>query len=118
MSAHFLDVSVEWLGETSAHVEDSPKVIVTTKKRNVPFSKTDLVLIILASVLIRWQNQYNWIHPTVPESPCMLIPDLENIEHVMIEKYNKKLKVNGKASTACPNAKGKLKRGTSGGSSE
>jgi hypothetical protein len=35
----------------------------------------------------------------------MLLLDLENIEQVMVEKFNEKLKAKGKATTARPNAK-------------
>jgi hypothetical protein len=37
-----------------------------------------------------WQNQYNLNHSTVLESTHTLLPDLEVIEHVMVEKHNKK----------------------------
>ncbi len=51
-------------------LKDSLKAVVTTKKGNISFSKADLasIIIILASVLILWQNQYNshgaWCHQT------------------------------------------------------
>ncbi len=47
----------------------------------------------------------------------MLLPDLKNIEHVMLEKYNKKLKAKVKASTARSDRKSKPKKGKSGGGS-
>jgi hypothetical protein len=62
-----------------------------------------------------WQNQYNLNHSTVPKSTCMLLPDLEAIKQVMVEKHNKKLKVKGKASTAQSEAKSNPKRKASGG---
>jgi hypothetical protein len=71
-------------------LKDSPKAVPTTKKGNIPFSEGDLAAIILASVLMRWQNQYNLTHLTVPKPPGTLLPDLENIEQVMVEKHNKK----------------------------
>ncbi len=37
-------------------------------------------------------------------------PNLENIEHIMVEILNKKLKASGKATTAHPNAKSHPKR--------
>jgi hypothetical protein len=46
------------------------------------------------------------MHSMVPEAPCMLLPDLENIEHVMLKKYNKKLKAKVKATTAHGDGKG------------
>ncbi len=39
------------------------------------------------------------------ESMHTLLPDPEAIEHIMVEKHNKKLKAKGKASTARPEAK-------------
>ncbi len=49
----------------------------------------------------------------------MLLLDLENIERIMLEKYNEKLKVRVKATTALADGKGKQKKGTSGkGSSD
>ncbi len=55
-------------------LKDSPKAVPMTKKGNVPFSKADLAAIVLASVLMTWQNQYNLTHTTVPESTCALLP--------------------------------------------
>ncbi len=97
-------------------LKDSPKAIPMTKKGNTPFSKADLVAIILASVSMTWHNQYNLTYLTVPKLPCMLQAHLENIEQVMVEKFNKKLKAKGKASTAHPEAKSNPKRKASGGS--
>jgi hypothetical protein len=51
----------------------------------------------------------------VPKSTCALLPDLEAIEHVMVEKHNKKLKAKGKAATARPEAKSNLKHKASEG---
>jgi hypothetical protein len=70
------------------------------KKGKIPFGKANLAMIVLASVLMLWQNQYNLNHSAVPESTCMLLLDLEAIERVMVEKHNKKLKAKGKAGTA------------------
>ncbi len=96
-------------------LKDSPKAVPTTKKGNIPFGKADLAAIMLASVLITWQNQYNLNHLTVPESMRALLPDLEAIKWVMVEKQNKKLKAEGKAATARPEAKSNPKKKTSGG---
>ncbi len=81
-------------------LKDSPKAVPTMKKGNIPFGKADLATIVLASVLMSWQNQYNLNHSTVPESTCTLLPDLESIKQVMVEKQNKKLKAKGGAGTA------------------
>jgi hypothetical protein len=61
------------------------------------------------------QNQYNLNHLTVLESTCALLPDLEAIEHVMVEKQNKKLKAKVKVSTSWSEAKSNPKRKASGG---
>ena len=64
------------------------------------------------------QNQYNLIHQTVPESPCTLLPDQENIKRVMNEKFNKKLKGKAKSSVALSESNGKSKKQASRGSAE
>jgi hypothetical protein len=61
-------------------LKDSPKAVPTTKKGNIPFGKADLAMIVLASIPMLWQNQYNLNHSTVPESTCTLLPDLEAIK--------------------------------------
>jgi hypothetical protein len=86
-----------------------------TKKGNITFGEADLAAIVLASVPMLWQNQYNINHATLPELTCTLLLDLEAIEHVMVEKQNKKLKAKGKASTALSEAKSNPKRMASGG---
>jgi hypothetical protein len=85
------------------------------KKGNIPFGKADLAAFVLASALMLWQNQYNLNHSTVLESTCTLLPDLEAIERVMVEKHNEKLKAKGKAGTARSKAKSNPKRKASGG---
>ncbi len=94
-------------------MKNSPKAVATTKKGSVPFGEADLASILLAAVLITWQNQYSLTHSTVPESPCTLLVDLENIELVMMDE---KQKSKDKAVAARPD-KGKPKRGASGGGS-
>ncbi len=54
-------------------------------------------------------------HLTVPKSTRALLLDQEAIEQVMVEKQIKKLKANGKARTAHPDAKSNTKRKVSGG---
>jgi hypothetical protein len=85
------------------------------KKGNIPFGKADLAAIVLASVPMSWQNQYNLNHSTVPESTRTLLPDLEAIKQVMVKKHNKKLKAKGKAGTAQSKAKSNPQRKVSGG---
>jgi hypothetical protein len=94
-------------------LKNSPNAVATTKKGNIPFAEADLASIVLSSVLIAWQNQYSLTHSTVPEAPRTLLPDLENIEHVMLKKYNEKLKAQVKATTARADGKGKPKQGSS-----
>jgi hypothetical protein len=96
-------------------LKDSTKAVPTTKKGNIPFGKVDLAAIVLPSVLMSWQIQYNLNHSTVPESTCTLLPDLEAIERVMVEKKGMNLKAKGKGSTAPSKAKGNLKCKASGG---
>jgi hypothetical protein len=97
-------------------LKNSPKAVATTKKGNVPFKEGDLASIMLAAIPIRWQNQYNLTHSTVPKLPRTLLVDLENIKRVMMEHYSEKRKLKDNASTARPE-KGKPKRGLSGGGS-
>jgi hypothetical protein len=96
-------------------LKDSPKAVPMTKKGNIPLSECDLAAIMLVSIPMSWQNQYKLNHSTVLQSICMLLPDLEAIERVMIEKHNKKLKAKDKASTARSEAKSNPKRKASGG---
>jgi hypothetical protein len=96
-------------------LKDSSKAVPTTKKGNIPFGKADLAAIVLSSVLMSWQNQYNLNHSTVPKSTCTLPPDLEAIGRVMVEKKGANLKAKGKGSTAPYEVKGNPKRKASGG---
>jgi hypothetical protein len=56
-----------------------------------------------------WQNQYNLNHSMVPKSTCTVLPDLEAIKQVMVEKKGANLKVKGKGGTAPSEAKGNPK---------
>ncbi len=93
---------------------DGSKAVPTTKKGNIPFGKADLAAIVLSSVPMSWQNQYNLNHSTVPESTRTLLPDLEAIKQVMVEKTGANLKAKGKGITAPSKAKGNPKRKASG----
>jgi hypothetical protein len=113
---HILQIGV--LNDYVKHLptlKDSSKAVLTTKKGNTPFDEADLAAIVLLSVLMSWQNQYNLNHSIVPESTRTLLPDLEAIERVIVEKQGAKLKVNGKSGTAPSKAKGNPKRKASGG---
>ncbi len=61
-------------------LKDSSKPVPTTKKGNILFSKADLAAIVLSSVPMAWQNQYNLNHLTVSVSTRTLLLDLEAIE--------------------------------------
>jgi hypothetical protein len=56
-------------------LKDSSKAVPTMRKGNIPFGEADLAAIVLLSVPMSWQNQYNLNHSTVPESTCTLLPD-------------------------------------------
>jgi hypothetical protein len=58
-------------------LKDIPKAVSMTKKGNIPFSKADLAAILLVSIPMTWQNQYNLTHLMVPESTRALQTDLE-----------------------------------------
>jgi hypothetical protein len=95
-------------------LKDSSKAVPTTQKGNIPFGEADLAAIVLSSVLMSWQNQYNLNHSTVPKSTCTLLLDLEAIKQVMVEK-GAKLKAEGKGTTAPSEARSNPKRKASGG---
>jgi hypothetical protein len=96
-------------------LKDSTKAVPMTKKGNIPFGKADLAAIVLSSIPMSWQNQYNLNHSTIPESTHTLLPDLEAIEQVMVEKKGANLNAKGKGGTAPSEAKGNPKRKASGG---
>ncbi len=81
-------------------LKDTYKAVPGMKKENIQFGKADLAAIVLLSVPMSWQNQYNLNHSTVPVSTCTLLPDLEAIKRVMVEKKGANLKAKGKGSTA------------------
>jgi hypothetical protein len=66
-------------------LKDSPKAVPLTKKGNISFGKADLATIVLVSVPMTWQNQYNLTHLTVPKLTRALLLDLESIKWVMVE---------------------------------
>jgi hypothetical protein len=96
-------------------LKDSSKAVPTMKKGNIPFGEADLAATVLLSVRMLWQNQYNLDHSTVPESTRTLLPDLEAIKQVMVEKKGANLKAKGKGGTAPSEAKGNPKHKASGG---
>ncbi len=98
----------------------SSKVVASTVKVNVIVGDGKLASIILALTPQTWQNLYNLTHSTVPESPSAHLPDLENVERVMNERYAEKQKAKGKSKEAKPDGGGNPspKKRLSGGSSE
>ena len=97
-------------------LKNSSRAVATTKKGNIPFEAADLASVILAALPLSWQNQYNLTHSTVPESPRVLTPELENIERVMKERDGEKQKSKDKAAVASP-TKGKPNKGSPKGGS-
>jgi hypothetical protein len=95
-------------------LKDSSKAVPAIKKGNIPFGEADLAAIVLSSVPMSWQNQYNLNHSMVPESTCTLLPDLEAIKRVMVEKKGANLKAKGKGSTAPPKPKGNPRKASGG----
>jgi hypothetical protein len=99
-------------------VKDSSMAVPDTKKGNVPFDEADLAGIVLKAVPTSWVNQYNLTHSTLPKSPRLLLPDLENIERVMNKKRAELAKARGKDGTALASAKSNPKKRAPTGSSE
>jgi hypothetical protein len=95
--------------------KDSSKAVPMMKKDNIPFGEADLAAIVLSSVPMLWQNQYYLNPSTVPKSTYTLLPDLEAIKQVMVDKKGANLKAKGKGNTAPSEAKGNPKRKASGG---
>ncbi len=100
-------------------IKNSPLSVTTTEMGNVPFMEATHVSIILSCLPVAWRNQYNLTHKTVPESPRAMLQDLENIEKLFVEKYNKKVLANkAKAATAPKTAVRVPKKYTHGGGSD
>jgi hypothetical protein len=76
-----------------------------TKKGNKPFNETDLAGIMIKAVPSSWINQFNLKHSTLPKSPKLLPPDLENIERVMNKKHAESGKARAKDSVALAGTK-------------
>jgi hypothetical protein len=113
---HVLQIGV--LNDYVRHLstlKDIPNAVPTTKKGSVPFGEAYLAAIVLVSVPMTWQNQYNLTHATVFKSTSAMLPDLEAIKQVMVEKQQERLKAKGKAATAWPEAKSNPKQKASVG---
>jgi hypothetical protein len=71
-------------------IKNSPLAVATTEMYNVPFTKATHGSNILSHIPVALRNQYDLTHKTVPESPCAMLQDLENIKKLFTEKYNEK----------------------------
>jgi hypothetical protein len=99
-------------------IKNSPLAVATMEMGNVPFMEATHASIILSHLPVAWRNQYNLTHKTVPELPCAMLQDLENIKKLFVEKYNKKAQANkAKAATAPKMAERVLKKRAHGGGS-
>ncbi len=77
-------------------LKDSTMVVASTKKGNKLFNEATLVGMIMATCPIAWRRTRT------------LLPDLENIKKVLVEKYNKKAKAN-KAKVAMASKAGEAR---------
>jgi hypothetical protein len=75
-------------------IKNSPLAVASTEMGNVPFTEASHTSIILSHLPVAWRNQYDLTHSTVPESPRAMLMDLENVEKLFVEKYNKKARAN------------------------
>jgi hypothetical protein len=88
-------------------LKDSAMAVASTK----PFNKASLVGMIMATFPTAWRKQYNLTHKTIPGSPKNKLLDLENMEKVFVEKYNKKAKDNkAKVATASKDGEARMPR--------
>jgi hypothetical protein len=85
-------------------LKDSVTAAASPEKGNKPFNEAMLVGMIMETCPIARRNQYNLTHKTVPESPRTLFLNLENIEKVFIEMYNKKAMANKAKAAKVPKA--------------
>ena len=83
-------------------LQDSPLVVASSKKENIPFNEATMASIILATCPTDWRNQYEMNHKTIPESTRSMILDLENIEKVFATKDSKKTRSNTAAAGTAP----------------
>jgi hypothetical protein len=96
-------------------IKSSPLAVASMEMGNVPFTEATHASIILSHLPVAWRNQYNLTHKTVPELPCAMLQDLENIKKLFIDKYNKKAQANkAKAATAPKMAEHVPKKGAHG----
>jgi hypothetical protein len=100
-------------------IKNSPLAVATTEMGNVPFTEATHASIILSHLPVAWRNQYELMHKTVLELPCVMLQDLDNIEKLFVEKYNEKAQANkAKAATAPKTAERLPKKHVHGGGSD
>jgi hypothetical protein len=99
-------------------IKNSPLAVASTEMGNVPFTEANHVSIILSHLPVAWRNQYNLMHKTVPELPCAMLQDLENIKKLFVKKYNEKAQANKTKAATAPKTAERLpkKRALGGGS--
>ncbi len=82
-------------------IKNSPLAVASMEFGNAPFTDATHASIILLHGPVAWRNQYDLTHKTVPELPRAMLLDLENIEKLFVERYNKKARTNkAKAASA------------------
>jgi hypothetical protein len=92
-------------------IKNSPQAVASTELGNVPFNATTLASIILNHLPVAWRTQYALTHTLVPESPRVILLDLENIEKLFAEKTNEAARANkAKVATAAKLANERVPR--------
>ena len=72
-------------------IKNSPLAFASTEFGNVPFAEATHASIILLHLPVAWRSQYNLTHKTVPELPCTMLLDLENIEKLFVNRHRYRL---------------------------
>jgi hypothetical protein len=117
MHISWMEVLNKYLGILPT-IKNSPLAVATMEMGNAPFMEATHASIILSHLPVAWRNQYNLMHKTVPELPCAMLQDLENIKKLFVEKYNEKSRANkAKAATAPKTAEHTPKKHAHGGGS-
>jgi len=85
-------------------IKNSSLAVASTERGNSPFTEATHASIILLQLPVLWRNQYDLTHQTLPESPRVMLQDLETIEKVITERYNDKARTNKVKAATAPNA--------------
>ena len=75
-------------------IKNSLLTVTSMEFGNVPFTEATHVSIVLSHLPVVWRNRYNLTHKTVPELPHMMLIDLEHIDKLFADRYNKKAQAN------------------------